>query len=184
MNTFSVQSDGGGSGTAVPDADGLAAALGGTFNTLYRACIPSPYTVDLLTVRSLTSGLNREGSMNINAAGTLAAGSGTLPREVTMVLSLRTLMATRSGRGRMFFPSPLASSYLSAPDAWSTTTGYYTAVGAFGTALTATYTYAIGGDSFQVTPGVWSRTSGVFNPLVTTIRRTQPHWLRSRATAP
>jgi hypothetical protein len=58
------------------------------------------YQMDLQANTALDHGVS-----NVSYAGTLT-GSSMMPLEVAMVLSLRTATLTRSGRGRMYLPSP------------------------------------------------------------------------------
>lgn len=101
-----------------------------------------------------------------------------------MVVKLSTALATRSGRGRIFIPSPRRAGQLTSPDQWDTAATYWTGVGSFATALVAGTNATIGGDTFHLTTGVWSRLHGTFQPCTGFVRRRQPHWLRSRSTAP
>jgi hypothetical protein len=90
----------------------------------------------------------------VNIPGTAAGNS--LPPIVALVVSLRTALANRRGRGRLYLP-PLASSSLTTLGKVSTTT-----VTDINTALTTAWTgYNTGTDR----PVVYSRTSGTFQNI-------------------
>lgn len=155
--------------------------------TLYKACLNAQWTLEELLLRGVGPEDGNADSKQINAAGTLANGSGVLPREICMVLSLRTNYAKRSGHGRLFIPSPMYSSYLNTGDQWATGGAYWTAAAAFGAKLVAgwTLTYGVGGaQSAPMRINVWSRRHQENHEVTSYVRRPQPHWLRSRATSP
>jgi hypothetical protein len=185
VNTFCIheaESPGGVAGelsaaTVVDDLDSW-------LRTLYRACLNSAWHVDSLSVRELGSSSPTEAEKTIGQNGTLANGTGNLPAEVCQVVKIGTALATRSGRGRMFFPSPFYSSYLDAPDNWNSAAAYWTAVNAFMTALLAGHdaTHDLIGHHYSLR--VWSRTRGAAQDATGFTQRSRPHWLRSRSTAP
>lgn len=112
-----------------------------------------------------------------------------MPKEAAMVLTLRTAKGGRRYRGRIFIPSPRQGSAMLDSTNWRKTgtgSNFYTAVGAFGSAITAGHDYTHG---TELTPAhlsgrVWSRAGGFTTDITSTLRRDQVHWLRSRFTAP
>jgi hypothetical protein len=121
---------------------------------------------------------------SVGNVGTLAAGTGALPSEVCLVAKLSTALATRSGRGRLFFASPIYSSYLSSPDQWNTGGAYWTAVNAFLTSLKNGLDVTHDTIAHHYSLRVWSRKRGDSHDVTGYSMRQQPHWLRSRLTAP
>ena len=103
-----------------------------------------------------------------------------------MVLTWRTDLATRSGRGRIFVPSPLGSATLESPDKWDPEAQYWIHAGTFGDNFTSPFTFNYGVllESATLTGRVWSRVNDEGHDVTSFIRRTRPHWLRSRSTAP
>jgi len=185
INTFCVHDH-----SSVPlsdplDAQTVADDVAAWITTLYKAVLQSAYTFDTVDSRELGTDTPAIGSSAVGAAGTLGAGTGLLPREVCMVVTLRTAVATRSGRGRMFIPSPLYSSNLASQDAWLTGTGgWYAAVGAFFDALVAGRDVTHGSIDHHYSLRVYSRKRNASYDVTSYTRRLQPHWLRSRMSAP
>lgn len=166
-----------------PTAEQVAAALGTHLMPTYRDVLQSDYTVADVTVERIVGGAVTEAAVAaVGANGTLDSGpGGPLPREVCMLLRLTSSRPGRSGKGRLYIPSPLRSNTLDGPDAWLTSNAYWTKVGTLGTTLVAGVV-----DTFDtgLTFGVYSRVHDEFNPLVGQARDPRPHWLRSRMTAP
>jgi hypothetical protein len=187
VNTFAVKCDPEGGELEEADAGEVSDAVASWLNTKYRAMLVADYTVQDLTVRSLT-GSPTESSETIAAAGTLTGGSGApLPREVGLLLATKTSLASRRGRGRMWIPGPLLAGYLSGEHQWSTGGNYYGACATFAAELLDGHDFN-GGTSglqgFHLSYGIWSRLDEVFRDAVSCTPRGVPHWLSSRSTAP
>jgi hypothetical protein len=147
--------------------------------------LQSAYVFDVVASRELYTDTPSVGESAVGVAGTLGAGTGLLPRECCMVVTLRTAVATRSGRGRMFLPSPLYSSNLASQDAWATGTGgWYSAVGTFMDKLMAGVDVTHSTFGHHLSLRVHSRRHATSYDVTSYVRRLQPHWLRSRMTSP
>ena len=184
VNSFAVRCDGVLPGAPDLGAGTVADEVSTWLTTAYRAMLPAAYSVSDVSVRELYTSTPAQGVHAISAAGTLSGSSGNLPREVCLILSLKSAVATRSGRGRMFIPSPLNSGFLSSQDVWDTASAYWSAVNTFGNALLAGRTFTSGVLDYHLSCRIHSRTRNEDYDLTSFVRRPQPHWLRSRATAP
>lgn len=120
----------------------------------------------------------------IDALGTVAAGTGNLPHGVCAVVTVKTDIATRSGRGRTFMACPPYSSLLAGADLFSVSSGWWTAINTLFNKLLAGTTIAHDAIDHHYSLRVWSRKQGQSHDAVGVVRRTVPHWLRSRMTAP
>lgn len=186
VNNLCIVCEDGGDLEQADPGEILGAANTWLFN-LYKACLRSSYTVNELQLRGIRAQYGVEETLAKGETGTLTAGTGTLPWEVCMVLSLKTNYAARSGRGRMFIPSPLSSSYLTSPSQWSTGSAYWNAVHALGEAIKTPHNFTFGtGGAFSadLVANVYSRAHNDIHEIRGYVQRQQPHWLRSRSTAP
>ena len=165
-------------------ADGVADGVDAAFTTLYRAMLNTAYTVNELAVRELRTATPEAAAKSLAVAGTLANATSLLPIEVCGIITWKSNVATRSGRGRMFVPSPRYSSYLTTNDAWNTGAAYWTAMGAFAAEVLTTNTFVEGGVTYTIQPVVYSRAHDQANEITSYVRRQRPHWLRSRSTSP
>lgn len=165
-------------------ASDVASAVDTWLRTKYRDVLAAAYTFDEIQVRELFTETPAEAASTVGLAGTLTPGSGQLPREVCMVLSFKSDVATRSGRGRIFIPSPQNSSYLVAPDTWSTSGAYWTNVGALGAQLLTGQNVTFNLIDYHVSLRIHSRKHNATYDVKSYLRRPAPHWLRSRSTAP
>jgi hypothetical protein len=162
-------------------ADHLNTWLGGH----YRDLLHNSYTLDEVGVRSI---LPDDGSEAVHAVGLpgLLTGVGAIsvPKELAAVITLKTSTATRSGRGRMFMPSPRNVGYLGDVTNWATGTDYWNFLAAFGDAILAGHTFTIGPLEFHMSGRVHSRAKNTSYDITAYVRRTPYHFLRSRSTAP
>jgi hypothetical protein len=163
-------------------ADDIWAQYGAT----YLGMISPDYTVDELHVLGIL-GADGEGTHAVGSNGTLAVGGATghsLPKEVCLVLSLKTGHAARSGRGRMFIPSPGYSSFGADRTSWLTAGVFWGGVLNFAALLPADHNVTHDAIIHRYRAGVWSRADNVFRECTAAVPRTAYHWLRSRSTAP
>jgi len=154
--------------------------------TEYKALMNPNYTVDELHVLGILGG-DGEGTHSVGAVGTLdlsGASSLFLPKELALVLTLKTAHAGRTGRGRMFIPSPLSASFGNGATNWLQSGAYWTAIGAFATKILAGADITHGALVHHYTGKVWSRTEATARAITATTRRAPYHFLRSRSTAP
>jgi hypothetical protein len=186
VNTFAVKWD---DNIALedPGATDITTALANWLVDDYVSILPSAITFDELTVRSILPDVEVTAAHTVGLSGLLSAGEGDLPVECCTVCTLRTGNATRSGRGRMFIPSPLASSYLDSPDHWDASSEYWSAINVFMNDLQDGHDFDYGDlDAFSahLSLVVWSRhLDEAFDSTSFTVR-SRPHWLRSRSTSP
>jgi hypothetical protein len=164
---------------------GVADAAWDWFGDEYLGLLQADWQVQELIAEELTSGADETAVHVVDDPGTLPASVGTLPVEVAGLLSVRTRLATRSTRGRMFLPSPMESGQLVAHDTWGTAgTSYGARCIAFGAKLLDGHDFSEGVIDYHMSFGIWSRKNESFEDATSTVFRTQPHWLRSRSTAP
>jgi hypothetical protein len=153
----------------------------------YLDCLVHQYILDVLAIRELDTEDPHIAEKEIGVHGTMGTAAEDLPGECCLVLTLRTDVATRAARGRMFIPSPRASNALDGVNAWDTTSDYWQNVQQFAGQLISPWTFAYGSiDEWDatLTAEVWSRTHNVGHDVTSYVRRPSPHWLRSRSTAP
>lgn len=184
VNTFCVHTAVVGIDTENASAGDVATAINTWLSAKYLDVLVADYTFDDITVTNLPPPTTVEAVHTVNSTGTLASGSGDLPQEVAMVVSLRSALANRRGRGRLFIPSPLHSSHLDAPDEWQAGDAYWANVGTLMDAMLAghDFTAGLGGlVNFHASLRVWSRAGSASHDVTSYVRRKQPHWLRSRA---
>lgn len=175
-------------------ADDVRDALHTALTTKYRAILPTTVTVDTLVVREElapgSTSVPSESSQTIGAAGTLTTSGDQLPVPVCNLVTLYSNAAVRSGHGRLFLPGCVGAGNLDTNGNWDMATAYQTAVTAFMDELKATHTHS-GWTSDQLMHlVVYSRTrraaalANYWFDVVSYTKRTQPHWLRSRLSAP
>lgn len=166
-----------------PLAEEVAACLGTELIPTYRGVLNEAYSVADITVERVVGGAVVETAVAaVGLNGTLGAGAAVpLPREVSMLLRLTSSRAGRSGKGRLYLPSPLNATQLTSPDSWATGEPYWTKAGLLGALL---LTDIVDTADTLVSFGVYSRVHDEWNRLVGQARDERPHWLRSRMTAP
>jgi hypothetical protein len=185
-NTFAVKSDPVGVDIAEPSDVEVVNAIKDWLLVPYRNCLAGRYTWSDIVARGIL-GHDGEATASVGAAGTLAAGTGILPKECVMIVSVKTAHVGRSGRGHFAVPSPGFSSYLADATSWQGFAAYYDNIGAFNAALLAghTFTYGdLGALSSHLSMQLWSRADDTSRDVTALIRRLPVRWLRSRSTAP
>jgi hypothetical protein len=155
------------------------------FMTEYKALLPAAYTVTELVARKILPDDGSMGTHPVNDTGDLfAPGTANVPRELCLLLAVKTDTNTRSGRGRMFLPSPRVASFLGDTIGWNTTSDYWTAAGAFADKLLEGYDFTHDLIEYHMSFVLWSRKENLARDVVTCQRKFPYHWLRSRSTAP
>lgn len=178
-----VEDDGpGGTDASLSAAGG---AIAGWLSDPYRACLPSVWTIDEIVSRELFDATPGEHSVAIGAAGSLvASGAFRAAKELCLILNMKSAVATRSGRGRMFFPSPLYDGYLGDQTNWLQSGNYWTKVGLFKDALLAGHDFLSDLTDYHISARIFSRKLQETFDITSITRRPAYHWLRSRSTAP
>lgn len=155
------------------------------FGAEYRAILGEGLQFDTLTVEKMPSGSGIVGVHPVNLAGTVAEGSSR-PREICYILSWKTDVATRSGRGHIAVSCPLVDSLYSG-QSFNMGAAYFAsgAVPAFLAKLDAGHDWLTSG----VTDGhlshiVYSRKHDSYADVKARIIRSKPRWLERRQTAP
>lgn len=183
---------GGGDGSAAQVRDALHSAL----TTKYRATLPGDITVQVLVVREeLAPGdesVPEESSQSINLTGTLSGTGDRLPVGCCLLVSLYTNAAVRSGHGRRFLGPKGFAVQLNSLGVWDTGGGQiWGNVATFEDEALLDHSIDTGfGTTATAHPVVYSRTRRAKEldeytfDVVSYTRRPQPHWLRSRMTAP
>jgi hypothetical protein len=162
-------------------ADAFYTWLGGH----YRDALHSSYTLDEVGVRSILPDTGTEAVHAVGLAGLLnGTGAAAVPKELCGLITLKTATATRSGRGRIFMPSPRNVGYLGDVTNWATATDWWNFQAAFGDAILAGHDFTIGVLSWHMSARVHSRVHNTSYDVTGYVRRTPYHFLRSRSTAP
>lgn len=188
VNTFAVRCDPGISPTD-PSITQIVNAVDAWLSGLYVLLMHPDYTVNELHALGIL-GYAAEATHSVATPGNLSlsgVGSNTCAKELALVLTLKTSLPGRSGRGRMFIPSPRNASFCANPTSWLQSGAYWTAIANFGNALLGghDFTYGVGGlEGAHLSTRVWSRVDGVTRDVTSYIRRPEYHFLRSRRSAP
>lgn len=189
VNTFAIKVELNGPDLAEASDQAVADHVASFLGDPWLECLSTAYTADTCTVTGIL-GHEGEAVHNINSPGqlTLFAGSPA-PKECCMVLTWKTEHVGRSGRGRVFIPSPRDSTYIKDATSWKGPTEltgheYYDAVKAFGDAFLGGSDFTDDGFEYHISGRVWSRVDGVTYDVVQALPRLPVHWLRSRSTAP
>ena len=150
----------------------------------FGATVAVPVTLTTVTTVDVNVATNKQ-SARRDSALTLAGSnvSGSLPADVAIVVSLRTALANRSGRGRFYLPQP-AVDQLDEATGRIATAAVSAVLGALSTAWTA---YTPTGQ-----PVVYSRTLAATNPILSfdignlfdTQRRRESSMLEARDSLP
>jgi hypothetical protein len=186
VNTLAVHSDHGDLGIEVPSLQEVATGIHAWLHGPYRAILSNRYTWDDISVRNIPD----DGNEAVHAVGELGqapAGDGKMPKELVVVVSLKTSQATRSGRGNMRLPSPCNSTYLADPSNWDVASLYWTDVKAFCAALEAGHDFNFGPGGLEqahLSARVWSRVRATTYDVTAALPRSYIRWLNSRQTAP
>lgn len=160
-------------------------AIAGWLGDPYRHCLPGVWTLDEIVSRELFDSTPAEHSVSVGAAGDLtASGAYRAAKELCVVLNVKSSVATRSGRGRMFFPSPLYDGYLGDQTNWLQSGNYWTKLGLFVDALLAGHDFTASLIDYHVSMRIHSRKLNDTFDVTSITRRPAYHWLRSRSTAP
>lgn len=185
VNTFCVHVDepdlGGG-----PGPDDVAGAVDSWLTDKFRFAYPNSVTMDELTVTRLGTDTPDQGVRGLSGNGGITAGAQ-LPKEMVRVLTLKTDVATRSGRGRLFMPTPQTTASLATAEQYAVSGTWYANLQDLVAALLATHTihFGVGGlQEADATLGVWSRRHLARYDVKSIVIRQGVHWLRSRSTSP
>lgn len=166
------------------DADTVATDIASWLGSDYRACFPSGIRHERVDVRELGTNEPSAASVDVLIAGTLAAGTGTLPKATCPTIRVKTDVATRSARGRFHTPWPVYSSFLANGKAWTLGTGLWNALTALGTAMEnghdATHDVVVHHYSIRV----YSRLRNTSYDAKSITPSQTPGYVRSRMTAP
>lgn len=166
------------------NATDLADECWSWFGSEYRGILGEGLQIQTLTVTKMPAGSGVEGVHAVNLAGTVAEGSSR-PREICYILSWKTDLATRSGRGHIAVSCPLVDSLYSG-QSFNMGAAYFAsgAVPAFLAKLNAGHDW--GGEiaAGHLSHIVYSRKHDSYADVKTRIIRSKPRWLERRQTAP
>jgi hypothetical protein len=173
-----------------PDPDDVADEIWNTVGLNFQQATATAIVCDELVVTEqvLPPAIGVQGAHAVAAGGLLPIGDTKLPGAMSALLSWHTAVHSRSARGHTFMPNPFNSADLKANGLWSDT--FLAQLQGFANAcLTEGH---IGQDPFDTTliPVIYSRTRHVRGQDPHTFKvtgvsvRPNPHWLRSRTTAP
>jgi hypothetical protein len=126
----------------------------------------------------------------LNLSGSLGASDGQLPREVTMLVALRSNSTSRRQQGRLFLPPVYHSGYLTAGGLWLATSAQRTNTTTFFAALLAGHDTGIIHTGAHFSTRIYSRQthkeggSDKTHDVKRYVIRDRPHWLERRQTSP
>lgn len=178
-----------------PSASTIRDVLHTALTTKYRAVASTDTTVNTLTVREeldpASTGIPEEAVQTIGLAGTRTVADTNLPPSMTLLATIRTNAAVRSGHGRVFLLPPVEQAALTGSALWRTTNAYWINSVTFMAELIQDHTFTVlGVPAGSIDPVVYSRTrrergdANYYFDVTAYVLRPNPHWLRSRATAP
>jgi hypothetical protein len=175
--------------TSVPLADSLDAQtvaddLHTQLSTNYRACLNNGITLDRWIVRELGTETPTTAVHVVNAAGTLAAGTGQAPAACSVCVSLYSSVATKSGRGRFHIPGSGYASHFFDAYTWSAASTYWSAINTFASSLLSGWDVTHDSVSHHYSLRIWSRKHGTSYDVTSIIRQPTIRFLRTRMTAP
>lgn len=149
----------------------------------YGSHVAAAVTLESVTTVNVDVATNKQ-SQRMDSSLSLAGSnaSGSLPADCAVVVSLRTALANRSGRGRFYLPQP-------AVDQLDSTDGRVAAAAVSG--MLNACSVAFGGYTGTAVPVIYSRTLRATNPVVSfdignlfdTQRRRESSMLESRNSA-
>lgn len=176
------------SAAAVRDA--LIAAL----KTKYKATLQTDCILQSLVVREELApddtSVPDEASATIAEAGTQVPSGDRLPWGCCLLATLYTNAAVRSGHGRQFLSPGISASALTASKTWDTASTAWTNAGTYLAELIAGHSTGTEPTGHDLSCVIYSRTrrargdAQYYFDVVSYTRRQQPHWLRSRMSAP
>lgn len=155
------------SGVPVPgvtDSD-AAAALSTQAAPLYKAYLPTGTRYEGVRLQIVRPGLF-PAAVSVAGAGVGLIAQDRLPSQVAFLLSLRTGVAGRSGRGRVYLPFW--------PETYNSSTGRPEAVAVtaatnWSNAMIANLTVTVGAFSCVLSPVIMSKVGALATPIVTTV---------------
>lgn len=193
VSTFHYQTDLNSPDDDEPDITDIASAVKNHLHAGYKACIHSTYTIVALEAREeVQPGSGDVGAasvVTINEAGGFTSADKAIPVAACLVIRRRTAAAIRSGRGHLALPGSRYSGSMDTNGRWSASGAFWTAVTALAALLDDDL--SVGTISpVTVHPVIYSRVRHAkgLDPFTFKITsatpQVQPHWLRSRMTAP
>jgi hypothetical protein len=136
------------------------------------------------------SSIPAESVASINLAGTRAPGDTKLPTGLCQLATIRTNAAVRSGHGRLWMPPAVDGASLAATHTFVAAGTYQLANKAFLDELQLHHDMGLLGVDGHLDTVIYSRTrrargdADYFFDMTAYILRAEPHWLRSRQSAP
>ena len=173
--------------TSPPNWQSIAADISAWLAAPWRAMIATLDTLlqIVVTDENYPGSTHGQGVAQVNTVGTRTVADTNLSPAICEVLSFKTAVAKRYGRGHMFCPPAWSTATLSG-GFFATGNAYHTNNQAFAATLAAGHTAG----STSYVPEVFSRTLVARNqtpfafPITSVGLTAQQHWLTSRATAP
>lgn len=194
VNTFHVVARPQAFTTEDESAAAVRDALHAALTTKYRATLATDITLQSLVVREELAPSDQsvpdEASQTIGLAGTQVPSGDRLPWSTCLLATFYTNAAVRSGHGRNFLSPGTSASNLTAGKIWDTASTVWTNAGTYLTELMAAHSTGSSNAGHDLAQVVYSRTRRAqslpeyYFDVVSYTRRTQPHWLRSRASVP
>lgn len=137
-NTIHVAKPGSGVAPDVPTLQGLADEFWAYISTTYLATFHASGFVDQVVAKQVMDPKIKDSPLEaqhiVNAAGTHSPPGAVVPQSLCGVVSLKTQLASRRGRGHLFMPPALSATSFTA-DLLTVSDPYYVALTAFATAL-------------------------------------------------
>lgn len=161
----------------------------------YRACLYGDRTLRAVTgrteVQTWLGEVATAGEYVAGVAGTLIGGDGKVYRAQSMVVNLKSDVASRSARGWIMLPGSVNSADMDGAGNWSASGSYYTAAVALAALLDDTIQHdVLSVHAWHLKPIIYSRTrrkrsqSPYYFDVKSATAKRDPRWLRRRVTAP
>jgi hypothetical protein len=161
----------------------------------YRNCLYGDRTVRAVVgrteVRTWLGEVASAGESAVGLTGLLAGGDGKVYRAQSLVIALKSDVASRSARGWIMVPGSVNSTDMDGSGQWSASGTYYTSCVALAALLDDNIQHdVLGTHAWHLQPVIYSRTrrkrdlTPYYFSVKSALAKRDPRWLRRRVTAP
>lgn len=182
--TFCIYEDPVVPGSGDLDAQTVADDVHDWLADLWKATMRVECQLTTVQVRELGTDTPTAAEHVDGGAGDIAAPASYMPHTVCARASIKTDVATRSGRGRFHFPSPVTPTFLSSPDLWNMGSTYIVACQAVLDALLSGHTVSHDSLDHHYSLRVWSRKENAAYDVTSGKIQQGVSSLRTRLTSP
>lgn len=166
------------------DASTVASDLADWLKTAWTNTMTTDLELERVNVRELGTDSPTTADEFVHMSGALSGGTQVLPWPVCAIGSIKTALATRSGRGHFHFPPAANATALATRASFNLAGTYYGNCTTFLEQLMAGHdvTHDLQGHHYSLR--VWSRKLQTSHDVTSGIVRAQPGYVRSRWSVP